>query len=247
MISAIVLTKNEEKNILKCLNSLSWCDEIIVIDDNSTDKTVEIAKKTKARVYSRSLNNDFSKQRNFGLDKATGEWVLFVDADEIVSSALWYEVMQYTNDPINNYTGFFLKRTDVMWGQELIHGETGTIKFLRLAKKDAGIWEGKVHEIWNIQGKTKTLNNPLMHYPHKNIKKFLEEINFYTDLRAKDLYENKVKASSYSIIIFPTGKFIQNYIFKQGFRDGIAGLLFALMMSFHSFLVRSKLWYIWQS
>ncbi len=245
MISAVILTRNEEKNVLSCLESLLWCDEIIVIDDNSTDKTVEIVKKTKAKVFSHSLNNNFSEQRNFGLEKAKGEWVLFVDADEIVSPALWFEIMQHTNSTISNYSGFFLKRKDVLWDKELNYGETGNTKFLRLAKKNAGRWVGKVHEVWEIEGKTAILNNTLMHAPHANVGKFLKDINFYTDLRAKELHDNKATVSWVSILLYPSGKFVQNYIFKQGFRDGIPGLVLALMMSFHSFLVRGKLWLLW--
>jgi glycosyltransferase involved in cell wall biosynthesis len=119
MISAVIITKNEEENIKRCLQSLSWCDEIIVVDDDSTDKTVEIAKKSGAKVYNRTMNSDFSAQRNFGLEKAKGDWVLFIDADEKVTSALWYEIMSHTNNPINEYAGFYIKRIDTMWGKEL--------------------------------------------------------------------------------------------------------------------------------
>src|SRR6266404_4468552 len=102
MISAIILTKNEEENIAACLESLSWCDESIVIDDHSTDKTVDIAKKKGAQVFTRTMNNDFSDQRNYGLEKAQGDWILFIDADERVSSPLWYEIMQHTNESIDD-------------------------------------------------------------------------------------------------------------------------------------------------
>ncbi len=246
MISAVVLTKNEEKNISECLESLSWCDEIIVIDDHSIDKTVELAKKMSAKVYIRSLQNNFSEQRNFGLEKASGDWVLFIDADERVTPALWYEIMQHTNIPINPYSGYLLKRTDTMWEKGLKHGETGNIKILRLAKKDTGKWEGKVHETWKINGQTLVLNNSLLHYPHVNLDNFLKEINFYTDLRATELFDRKVKASWWTIILYPKAKFILNYFIKRGFLDGMPGLVFAVMMSFHSFLVRGKLWLLWQ-
>src|SRR5687767_12381044 len=99
MISVVIITKNEEKNIEECLSSVSWCDEIIVIDDNSDDKTAEIAKNKGAKVITHALNNDFSAQRNFGLSVAKGDYVLFVDADERISPALWYEIMAITNDP----------------------------------------------------------------------------------------------------------------------------------------------------
>lgn len=246
MISAIILARNEEKNIKTCLESLSWCDEKIVIDDSSEDNTSELAKKYGAKVYKRHLLNNFSEQRNYAIEKATGDWILFIDADEVVSSALWYEIMQHINDPIGKISGFYVKRIDVMWGRELRHGDTGEVKLLRLAKKNSGQWKGIVHERWEIQGKTATLINPLYHYPHQSIAEFLKEINHYTDLRAKELFEQKKKANWVSIIFYPKIKFVQNYLYKLGFLDGLPGLIHALMMSFHSYLVRGKLWLLWQ-
>ena len=246
MISAVVLTKNEESNIVDCLESISWCDEIIIIDDNSTDKTVDLAKKAGATVLKHALDHDFSAQRNFGLQKAKGDWVLFVDADERVSSALWYEIMAMINNPIAGFDGFYLKRIDTLWGKELLHGETGSIKLLRLAKRDAGTWEGYVHEQWKIKGKTAVLQNPLKHYPHQTVAEFLAEINYYTTIRANELYKKKVMVSWWHIIIYPNTKFFLNYFIKGGFLDGLPGLVFAFMMSLHSFLVRGKLWLLWQ-
>ena len=246
MISVVILTKNEEKNIGACLDSVSWCDEKIVIDDHSEDKTTDIAKKKGANVFSRSMHNDFSEQRNFGLSKATGDWILFVDADESVSSALWYEIMQHTSESIDDVSGFYLKRQDTMWGKVLKYGETGNVTLLRLAKKGTGKWEGSVHERWNVQGKTTLLRNPLDHFPHRTVADFLSEINFYTDLRAEELFRKKTKSTWLSIIAYPKAKFILNYFFKGGFLDGLPGLIVAMLMSFHSFLVRGKLWLIWQ-
>jgi glycosyltransferase involved in cell wall biosynthesis len=246
MISAVILTKNEEKNIAECLQSLSWCDEILVIDDNSTDKTIALAKKLGATVLTHSLPHDFSAQRNFGLQKAKNEWVLFIDADERVSSALWYEIMASINEPQQLYTGFYFKRVDVIWGKTLSHGELSNLKLLRLAKKDAGRWEGSVHERWKITGKTTVLQNTLLHYPHQTVEEFLREINYYTDLQAKDLYSKKTRVSWWSIIVYPKAKFVVNYFCKAGFLDGMPGLVFALIMSFHSFLTRGKLWLLYQ-
>ncbi len=242
MISAIILTKNEEINIADCIKSVKWCDEIIVVDDNSIDKTVDIAAKRGAVVYRHDMNMDFARQRNYGLSKAKGEWVLFVDADERVSPSLWYEIMQYTNASFGNYKGFYIKRQDYIWGKKLKFGEAGAAKFIRLAKKDAGRWSGKVHEVWNIEGLKKTLEKELAHYPHQAIADFLKDINFYSTLRAKELYDKNIKVSWLSIIIFPIAKFFRNYFLKLGFLDGIPGIITALMMAFHSFLVRGKLW-----
>lgn len=243
-ISAIIITKNEEKNIEACLHSLQWCDEIIVIDDNSTDKTVSLSEKHNAKVYAHDLANNFSAQRNFGLEKAHGEWILFIDADERVSETLASEIQAVIREA--NFSGFYIPRLDSMWGKVLRHGETGNMRLLRLAKKNAGKWTGSVHETWYVSGNVSTLKHPLMHYPHQTLTEFLQEINFYTTLRAEELYKQRVPASFWQIIAYPKAKFLQNYIFKQGFRDGMPGIVFALCMSLHSFLVRGKLWQLWQ-
>ncbi len=242
MITAIVLTKNEEKNIPDCIERLGFCKEIIVIDDNSKDKTVEIARNAGAIVFGESLDDDFSKQRNFGLEKAKGDWVLFVDADERIGKDLSEEIIRSINSVSRNYDGYYLKRRDFMWGRELKFGETGNIGFIRLGKKNNGKWEGRIHEKWILNGAVGNLKNPILHYPHQNIKEFLEDINFYTDLRAQELYGKGINVGWFSIIYYPVGKFLLNYFIKMGFMDGVEGLMFAIMMSLHSFLVRGKLW-----
>lgn len=242
MVSVIILTKNEEKNIKACLETVQWSNEIIVIDDNSEDKTREIAEKIGAKVFTHALENDFAMQRNFGLSKATNEWVLFVDADERVPDTLATEVLYVTSQVLNDTVAYFVRRVDSMWGKKLLFGETGNIKLLRLAKKGSGEWSGSVHEVWKIKGMTAELKHSLLHYPHQTINEFLQEINFYTDIRAEELYKKKTPVFWWDILFYPIGKFIVNYVIKQGFRDGIPGLLSAIFMSLHSFLVRGKLW-----
>lgn len=240
MVTAVVLTKNEEKNIVDCLDSLSFCDEIIVVDDKSQDRTVEIAKSYNANVFVHSLGDNFSSQRNYGLEKAKNEWVLFIDADERVSSILAKEISYKISE--NKKEGFYVKRDDVLWGRRLTHGEVGNTYLLRLGRKDRGKWKGKVHEKWELNGKKEYLKNSLDHYPHQTVGEFLKEIDFYTDLRAKELLLAGEKTSWYLILLYPKAKFFLNYILKLGFLDGLPGFLFAIMMSFHSFLVRGKLW-----
>ena len=244
MISVVILTKNEEENIARCLESVRWCNEIIIVDDNSTDRTIEIAKKYKTAIYSRTLNNDFSSQRNFGLSKCKNEWMLFLDSDEVISDPLVYEMqnaISLKDQNLRNFNGFYLRRSDFMWGKRLEHGETN-IKLLRLGRKGTGIWKGMAHERWNIEGLVGNLINPILHYPHRNLEEFLREINFYTDIRAKELKDKNVKVFFWSILLYPIGKFLVNYFIRGGFLDGIHGLVIAITMSFHSFLVRGKLW-----
>lgn len=242
MISAIVLTKNEEGNIKECLESLKWCDEIVVIDDYSEDRTVEMVKKHGAEVYKRALNNDFASQRNFGLEKAKGEWVLFVDADERVSEALAREVSSIVNRESSMYQGFYLKRRDFMWGKELRHGEVGDIRLLRLGRKGAGLWKRAVHEVWDIKGPLSTLKNPLIHYPHQTLREFLTDIDWMSTLHAEENRKEGKKSNLFKIVFFPRLKFVDSWILKKGFLDGTPGLLVAMMMSLHSFLAWSKLW-----
>lgn len=245
-ISAVVLTKNEEKNIRDCLKTLSWCDEIVVVDDNSSDRTVDLAKKMGAKVFLHPLNNNFSQQRNFGLKKAKGDLVFFVDSDERVSEALAAEIK---NKKIKmkkeNIFGFYLKRRDFIFGRWLKFGETARVRLLRLARRKAGRWEGAVHEVLKIKGKTKELKNPLLHYPHPTTSQFLEKIDQYSTIRARELYGRRKKTNFFEIITYPVGKFLKNYFWNLGFLDGLPGFLHAVFMSFHSFLVRGKLWSIY--
>ncbi len=137
------------------------------------------------------------------------------------------------------------KRTDYLFGRELKHGATGSGTFLRLARRNTGKWVGRVHEVWQVAGHIGTLHSPIRHFPHQTVTDFLHEINFYTTLRAEELYHHKITTNGWGILLHTKGKFFQNYFFKLGLLDGIPGLLSALMMSFHAFLVRGKLWLLW--
>ena len=252
MISVVILTKNEEKNILDCIETVLWADEIIVLDDDSKDLTLDVIKNLsfdkKVKIYKKSLNNDFSAQRNYALSKTTKNWVLFIDADERVSKELREEINTLIiNEKISpKYNGFYIKRKDIIWRKTLKYGETGNIKLLRLARKKSGVWYGRVHEVWQVEGSISELQNSLIHYPHQTIDEFLKEINFYSSIRARELYKRGVKGSLKDIIIYPKAKFILNYVIKLGFLDGLEGFIFAIFMSFHSFLVRAKLYLLWK-
>lgn len=243
MISAIVLTKNEEANIKDCLEALAFCDEIIVIDDFSEDDTASEARKLGAKVYERRLAGDFAGQRNFGLGKAKGEWVLFIDADERITPSLREEIIKSTNQLINkSQNGFYIKRRDFMWGRELAHGETGSVRLLRLARKDAGKWRRRVHEVWQVNGPTGEFKHSILHYPHQTLREFLQEVDFYSTVHSEVLLREGKKSNVFKIVIWPVGKFLENWVWHRGFFDGTRGFLVSGMMSFHSFLAWSKLW-----
>ena len=138
-----------------------------------------------------------------------------------------------------------VNRTDIFLGKELKYGEPASNSFVRLAKKDAGHWIRPVHEVWDVKDETKTLTHPLTHYSGTSVTQFVSKLDSYTDRNAAYLFEQQVRVPTWHIVAYPLGKFVQNYIFKQGFRDGTHGFLHAMFMSMHSFLTRGKLWFLW--
>lgn len=242
-ISGVILTKNEEKTIERTIKSVKFCNEILVIDDFSSDSTVSKAEKLGAKVYKHNLNGDFAAQRNFAMSKAANDWILFVDADEIITKELADEILRIRNYEL--VEAFFIRRRDFFWGRELKYGETRkvrTLGLIRLIRKGSSKWFGKVHEVFITPGKTERLNGFIDHYPHPSLADFLEKINLYSSLRAKELVWQGKNPSLLETIFFPLGKFILNYFINLGFLDGPAGFAYAFLMSFHSFLVRAKLY-----
>ena len=238
VLSAIILTHNSSDTLLRTLESLTWCDEVIVVDDESSDDTVSIAKKAGATVFTHKTQDDFAAQRNWAMEKAKGDWILFVDSDEAVPPELASEIQRVDK----NAQGYFIKRKDYLFGSWLAHGETGRVRLLRLARKGAGKWERPVHETWNIAGATGQLSHPILHYPHPNVAQFIDEINRYSTLNARYLHAQGIRASWWHISAYPKAKFFVDYFWYLGFLDGTAGAVVALMMSFHSFLTRAKLY-----
>ncbi|MFA6532887.1 MAG: glycosyltransferase family 2 protein [Patescibacteria group bacterium] len=241
-ISAVVLTKNEEGNIERCLKSLDFCDEIVIVDDYSSDKTLDkVRNNQKIKIFQRQLNNDFASQRNFGLSKANNNWVLFIDADEEISPKLKLEIKNLNFER----EAYYLKRRDYFWNQELKYGEVKKVRqigLIRLVRKNSGKWMGNVHEVFYTAKNTSRMNNFINHYPHPTLKEFIIDVNCYSNIRAEELYNQDTKTNVLQIIFFPFLKFTYNYFFNLGFLDGPAGFTYAFMMSFHSFLVRAKLY-----
>ena len=247
MISAVVLSHNCQKTISRCLKSLNFCEEIIVIDDYSTDQTRQVAAKNGASIFLRHLKADFSSQRNFGLNKVKNEWVLFVDADEEVTEKLRKEIKTAIEKTSSQIQGFYFKRRDKLFDRYLKYGETGKLKFLRLARKQAGKWEGKVHEVWQIKGPIKNLSGFLLHKRSMSVAQFIKRLNRYAQIRAKELYNQRKKEGWWRLFLFPGVKFFQNYIWRLGFLDGFSGLVMAWLMSWHSLLVRIWLRLYWRN
>lgn len=241
-LSVVILTKNESANIKRCLTLVSWCDDVILVDD-SKDETVEIAKsvldKKQLRVIKNPQSENFAELRNSAFPLAIHDWLLFLDADEEITQQLKNEIIK--NISSTNYLGFYLRRQDYFLGKWLNWGETRNIKHLKLGKKTVGRWRRRVHEVWEIKGRVGELNSPLLHYPHQTVAEFISHINRWTTLDAKEFFESGQRSSFWKIAFYPVGKFIGNYFLKLGILDGTPGLLMSMCMSFHSFLTRAKL------
>ena len=232
-ISAVVLTKNSKATLARCLNSLKFCGEIVVVDDYSIDTTIKVARAHGARIFRRHLDGDFAAQRNYGLAKTKGEWVLFLDSDE--------ELASHGPRATGYYDGYYIKRRDFWLGREIKHGETN-IKLLRLAKKGSGQWIRRVHEYWDVRGQVGSFDAEIKHYPHPSLRDFIAEINSYSQIHADEIKKEGKSPSLSAAVFFPILKFLQNFVLRQGFADGVHGLVIAGIMSFHSFLAWSQLW-----
>lgn len=215
-------------------------DEIIVVDEFSQDKTLEIANKFNARIIQNKNSEDFAAARNLGMKNAKNDWIFFVDSDEELIGDV-REIREISE--IKGICGYRIKRKDFMWGKKIKHGENGNWNQIRLVKKNAGKWQGKVHEVFkSISPVTNLTGLTLNHYPHQTIREFLSEINKYSDLRAEELFDKKIKSNVFQICAYPFAKFTVNYFFRFGFLDGTRGFIIASLMSFYSFLVRAKLY-----
>ncbi len=242
-LTAVILTKNSEADVEKLIHSLKFCDEVLVVDDESADKTVDLARKSGAVVHIRPLAGDFATQRNFADSRAKGDWILHIDSDEEVNDALAGEIMLKMKNP--SVSAYYIKRRDLFWGREVRFGDVWTARqrgFVRFYQKESGQWAGTVHEKFTTNKQTSKLQNPLIHRPHPTVAEFLREVNYYSTLRARELEAQSKRVNIASIILYPLLKFIYLYIFRLGILDGAAGFAYTFMMSFHSYLVRAKLY-----
>jgi len=242
-ISAVVITHNEEGNIKDCLQSISWVEEIIVIDAYSDDSTVEMSRKFTDKVYLRKFDN-FSAQKNYGLSKASFDWILSIDADERVTGGLRREIEEIINDFSIEKNAFFVERLNSMYGKFVSYGQPDYQ--LRLFRKAVGRFEQPVHEEVRFVGEAGYLTNKLIHYSMRNLSEHLIKINQYTDLEIKILAEKGVKISPCSLPWFflarPLLRFIESYFIMKGFKDGIRGFLLSINSMFTEFIKYAKYW-----
>jgi len=238
-ISGVILTHNNESQIANCIKSLKFCDEILVVDDNSTDDTNSISKKLNCKVIKRSLNDDFAGQRNFALSNVQNDWVFFLDSDEVVSTQLTKSI---ENIKDKDTSGFLIKRQAYILGKYINHGEFGSKYIVRLVNKNSGKWVRKVHEYWLPEGKIKHLDGEIIHYPAPTLSVLIDKINRYSKTHMTENQKEGKSVNYMKALLYPKLKFINDYIIKRSYADKTHGFVLSILMSFHSFLTWGSLW-----
>ncbi len=239
-LSAVVITKNEERNIARCLESLKIADEIIVVDSQSTDRTVEIAEKFGARVFANTWQG-FGKAKQEGVSHASGKWILSLDADEELTPRLAEEIMDVIGKD-DNYAGYRLKRKTMFLGRWIYHCGWYPDYVLRLFQKAKGNFNNSiVHENVKLEGRVRNLEGELLHYSYVNLEQYLKKSNCYTTLGAEEAFRQKKKATLFDIIIRPMVAFIKYYISKRGFRDGLEGFILSALSAIAVMVKYAKL------
>ncbi len=237
-ISLVMITKNEEKNLAKSLDSVKdLVNEIVILDSNSTDNTIKIAEKYGAKIYSRKFD-DFCTQKNFAMSLAQNEWILHLDADEILSPELKEEI-RYTvvNKDIVNYDGFYLTRANFFLGKRMKYSGIASEKRIRLAKKTLSKYVGgAVHERLEVKGKIGNLQNVFYHNSFPDLNNYFKKFDQYTTLDAQKRYDENKKFHFVDIIFRPSIGFIKSYILKLGFLDGMEGFIWAVLGSYYIFV-----------
>lgn len=239
-IAALIITYNEEKNIRECLESINWCDEIVLVDSYSEDQTVAISREYTEKIYLRKFD-DFAAQRNYALEKIESDWVLVIDADERVSGELRREIEEILNN--NHVQAYQIPRKNYFLGKWIKYCGWYPDYTLRLFKNNHRLkYDGMVHEGIKIKGKINQLVNPLVHFTYKNLANYMNKINHYTTLWAEDRGKKGKKIGLMYIFFRPLFEFIKKYFLKKGVLLGRQGLILSILSSYYIFIRSAKLW-----
>lgn len=238
-ISAIILTKDSEKLIVNCLESVKFCNEIIVIDAGSKDRTVEIARSKGANVLFSEAGN-YAQSRNLGLRNASSDWILYIDTDEIVSSELARNIKKAVSSS-DKFSAYKLRRKNFYFGRN----EWPYIEKLeRLFKKESlKSWYGKIHESPIVEGKVGTLDGYLLHYTHRDLSSMVEKTLEWSKIEAELRFKaNHPRMSWWRFPRVMVTAFLNSYIKQSGYKAGIVGLIESMYQTFSIFVTYARLW-----
>ena len=243
MISVTIITKNEEHNIARCLKSVEWADEIIIVDSGSTDNTLSICNKFRCKIIQTEWKG-FGNTKQVGVDACSNEWVLSIDADEEVSLKLKEELLEKTTQGHITASAYTIKRNSYYLDREIKHSGWDNDYPLRLFLKKYGQFNNEsVHESVIItDGTISTIHSPLLHYPYPTTEQHISKINLYTTLGAEKYFDKNKKSSISYATLSGLVKFIKMYILKKGFLDGKEGFILCTLSAYGSFIKYIKLW-----
>jgi glycosyltransferase involved in cell wall biosynthesis len=241
-ITATVITFNEEHNISDALESLSWADEIIVVDAESHDETVRIARGFTDRIFVRPWPG-YSQQKNFAAEQASHDWIFSLDADERISPELRKSILELKIDNEPELAGFEMARRTFYLGRWIKHSGWWPDHKVRLYDRRRASWRGAyVHESLEIDGRVKRIEGEILHYTVSDASEHHLRMDRYTTLAAEELYTKGKRASIASLLVSPVSVFLRSYLLRLGFLDGIPGLAIARFAMHYEFLKNLKLW-----
>ncbi len=242
-VSAVLIVKDEEAAIGPCLEALKWCDEVVVVDSDSSDRTVEIARAHGARVIRHDWAG-YGKQKDFAVSQSANDWVLCVDADEIVSPELRASIEAVLRAPACG--AYEMPRCNRFMGRFLRHGEGYPDWNLRLFDRRRARWsEDPVHENVRTDETVGRLHGDLVHESAETLRSYLEKQNRYTSLQAEALYRRGVRPSVVKLVLSPLVRFLKFYVLRLGFLDGVPGLVHIAIGCFNTFSKNAKLFELW--
>ena len=239
-VSVAIITCNEERNIRECLASVSWANDIVVVDNGSTDRTLEICAEFHARIFVEEWKG-YARQKNSAIEKTRNEWVLSLDADERVTPELRQEI-QRLPEKGGSPVGYFIPRKNFFLGRWIRRCGWYPDYNLRLFQKSkGGFLERAVHERVAVKGRTGTLQSPLVHETYRSLSDYLQRMDRYSTLAAVEMYHQQRKFHLVDLIFRPPFTFFQMYLLRAGFLEGYKGWILSVLYAFYTFTKYIKL------
>jgi glycosyltransferase involved in cell wall biosynthesis len=242
-VSVVISAYNEGKKIDRCLSAVAWADEIIVVDNESTDETREIAQKYTKKIFSKPNNLMLNKNKNFGFEKAKGPWILNLDADEVVTPELRDEIQELLKKDDPAIDGYWMARKNIIFGRWIQHGFWWPDRQLRFFRKNKGKFPGRyIHEYIKVEGASAELKEPCLHYNYESITQYITKLDRCTTSEASEYVADGYAFSWMDAIRFPARDFIKVYFAQGAYKDGLHGFVLSMLQSFYSFVTFTKLW-----
>ncbi len=240
-LSVYMITYNNERTVRKALESVTWADEVVVVDSFSDDKTVEICREFTDKVFQRKWPG-FRDQYQHAAEQTSHPWVLFLDADEEISGELAHEIRRVVDADGDGADGFMAHRQNQYLGRWIRYGGWYPDCEIRLYRRDRGRWEGGLFAKVAVRGKVGSLTHPYLHYPYRDISEQIQRADRYSKTAAEEMFQEGHRCRMVDLLFRPFFRFVKEYLFKSGFRDGVPGLVIITTTMFYVFMKYAKLW-----